>query len=152
LEQIERSVGTISRVGSSVRATRRRAAEAGVDVSAPGMGILGILDRGAPQRVSALARSAGMLATLASRELRALEAAELVQRTTDGADGRVVLVSITPAGREAYRKLRAASVAATADALAGWSAAELVEVARLLARIADDFSAVRTLDPAASRA
>lgn len=141
LEQIERSVGTIAQVGSSVRATRRRAAQAGVDVSAPGMGILGILERGTPQRVSSLARSAGMVAPLVSRELRALEAAGLVERTADGDDGRVVLVSITAAGRAAYQKLRAASVAAAAEALAGWSAAELVGLARLLARVADDFSA-----------
>lgn len=143
LEQIEQSVGTISRVGSSVRATRRRAVEAGVDVSAPAMGILGVLDRGAPQRMSSLARHAGMVAPLASREVRALEAAGLVERAPDGADGRVVLVSITDAGRDAYRRLRGASVAATSDALAGWTAAELVELARLLARMAEDFSALR---------
>ena len=70
LEHIERSLGAIGRVGSSVSGARRRAAQAGVDVSAPGMGILGVLDRGSPLRVSTLARKAGMVNTLASRELR----------------------------------------------------------------------------------
>ena len=51
LEQIERSMGRIGRAGSSVMAARRRAARAGVEVSAPGMGILGVLERGGPQRV-----------------------------------------------------------------------------------------------------
>ena len=83
LEQIERSMGRIGRAGSSVMAARRRAARAGVEVSAPGMGILGVLERGGPQRVSAVARRAGMVGTLASRELRALEDAGYVARGRD---------------------------------------------------------------------
>jgi DNA-binding MarR family transcriptional regulator len=143
LEQIERSMGRIGRAGSSVMAARRRAARAGVEVSAPGMGILGVLDRGGPQRVSTVARRAGMVGTLASRELRALEDAGYVVRTTDGSDRRVVVVSITAKGRDAYRRLRAASVEAAAQALAGWRADELSDLARLLTRMADDFSAAR---------
>jgi DNA-binding MarR family transcriptional regulator len=144
LEQIERSMGQIGRVGSSVSAARRRAARAGVEVSSPSMGILGVLDRGVPQRVSSIADRAGMIGTLVSRELRALETAGYVARGTDGADGRVVVVSITTAGRDAYRRLRAASVAAASDALAGWKASELAELARLLARMADDFHVSRS--------
>ena len=143
LEQIERSMGQIGRAGSSVMAARRRAARAGVDVSAPGMGILGVLDRGGRQRVSVVARRAGMVGTLASRELRSLERAGYVARSADGSDGRVVVVSITAKGRDAYRRLRAASVEAAAEALSGWRADELGELARLLARMADDFGAVR---------
>jgi len=143
LEQIERSMGRIGRAGSSVMAARRRAARAGVDVSAPGMGILGVLERGGPQRVSMVARRAGMVATLASRELRALERAGYVARGRDGSDGRAVVVSISAKGRDAYRRLRAASVDAAAAALAGWRADELGALARLLSRMADDFSAAR---------
>jgi DNA-binding MarR family transcriptional regulator len=143
LEQIEQSLGTIGRVGSSTSAARRRAAQAGVDVSVPGMGILGVLERSSPQRVSAIAHQAGMVPTLASRELRSLQAAGLVERTVDGADARAVAISLTPAGREAYHRLRAASVQAAADALGEWSATDLTRLARLLARVADDFSGVR---------
>jgi len=143
LEQIERSMGRIGRVGSSVVAARRRAARAGVQVSAPGMGILGVLDRGGAQRVSSIAHRAGMIGTLASRELRALEAAGYVVRDADGTDGRVVVVSLTASGRDAYHRLRAASVEAAGEALSGWKADELAALARLLSRMADDFSAVR---------
>lgn len=143
LEQIERSLGTIGRVGSSTSAARRRAVQAGVEVSVPGMGILGVLDRSSPLRVSAIARKAGMVPTLASRELRSLEAAGHVERTTDGADARAVAVSLTAAGKEAYYRLRSASVEAAAEALAEWTAADLTQLARLLTRVADDFSAVR---------
>ena len=143
LEQIERSMGRIGRAGSSVTAARRRSAAARVDVSAPGMGILGVLERGGPQRVSAVARRAGMVGPLVSRELRGLERAGYVARRADGSDGRVVVVSLTPRGRDAYRRLRAASVEAAAEALAGWRADELGELARLLTRMADDFAAAR---------
>ena len=145
LEQIERSLGTIGRVGSSTSAARRRAVQAGVEVSVPGMGILGVLERGSPLRVSVIARRAGMVPTLASRELRSLEAAGYIERTTDGADARAIAVTLTPAGREAYHRLRAASVEAAADALARWTAADLSQLAHLLARVADDFSAAPAL-------
>jgi DNA-binding MarR family transcriptional regulator len=143
LEQIERSMGQIGRAGSSVMAARRRSDRAGVDVSAPGMGILGVLERGGPLRVSVVARRAGMVAPLASRELRQLEEQGFVSRAADGSDGRAVVVAITTKGRDAYRRLRAASVAAAADALADWKASELAQLARLLTRMADDFGAAR---------
>jgi len=107
------------------------------------MGVLGVLDRGGPQRVSVIAHRAGMLATLVSRELRALEHAGYVARAPDGADRRAVVVSITAKGRDAYRRLRAASVEAAGEALAGWRADELNELARMLTRMADDFGAAR---------
>jgi DNA-binding MarR family transcriptional regulator len=143
LEQIERSMGRIGRAGSSVLAARRRADRAGVDVSAPGMGLLGVLERGGPQRVSVVARRAGMVVPLASRELHRLQDQGFVTRRADGSDGRAVVVTITAKGRDAYRRLRAASVSAAGDALAGWKASELAELARLLSRLADDFGAAR---------
>ena len=142
LEQIERSIGRIGVVGSSVRAVRWRAARAGVEVSTPGMGILGVLERGGPQRVSLIARRAGMVGPQASRELRSLEAAGYVERTADHTDRRAVVVSISAKGTDAYMRLRDASVAAAGTALAEWSSDELAKVARLLSRMADDFTAV----------
>jgi DNA-binding MarR family transcriptional regulator len=144
LEQIERAVGRIGRVGTSLTAARRRSALAGVEVSAPGMGVLGVLDRGGPSRVSTIAHRSGMIATLVSRELRSLEAAGYVARGADGADGRAVVVSITASGTDAYRQLRAASIETASEALSDWKATELAELARMLVRMADDFSAVRS--------
>jgi len=140
--EIELSIGRIGVVGSSVRAVRWRAARAGVEVSAPGMGILGVLERDGPQRVWLIARKAGMVGPQASRELRALEAAGYVERTTDGTDRRSVVVSINPKGTDAYLRLRDAAVAAAGAALAGWGSEELAKLARLLGRMADDFTAV----------
>jgi DNA-binding MarR family transcriptional regulator len=53
------------------------------------------------------------------------------------------MVSITGKGRDAYRRLRAASVEAASEALADWRADELTELARLLGRMAEDFGAAR---------
>ena len=84
-----------------------------------------------------------MVGTLVSRELRGLEGAGYVARRSDGSDGRAVVVSITPRGRDAYGRLRSASIEAAAEALTGWRADELSELARLLTRMADDFAAAR---------
>lgn len=140
LELIERSVARIGRVGSSVAAARRRATAAGVDVSSPGMGVLGVLVRSGPQRVSAIAVATGLLGSHVSRELRGLERQGLVARSADRVDGRAVVVSVTPAGRAAYRRLKSASVTAAEAALRGWRADELATLAKLLDRMADDFT------------
>ena len=140
LEIIERSMARIGRVGSSVAAARRRATTAGVDVSSPGMGVLGALVRSGPQRVSAIAAATGLLSSHVSRELRGLEGQGLVARTSDRADARAVLVTVTPAGRAAYRRLKDASVHAADAALAEWRADELATLARMLDRMADDFT------------
>jgi DNA-binding MarR family transcriptional regulator len=140
LEIIERSMARIGRVGSSVAAARRRATTAGVDVSSPGMGVLGALVRSGPQRVSAIAAATGLLGSHVSRELRGLERQGLVARTTDRADGRAVVVSVTTAGRAAYRRLKSASITAADAAFVGWRADELATLARLLDRMADDFT------------
>jgi DNA-binding MarR family transcriptional regulator len=140
LEMIERSMARIGRVGSRVAAARRRSVSAGVEVSSPGMGVLGALVRGGPQRVSSIATATGLLGSHVSRELRGLERDGLVLRTADSGDGRAVVVSVTPAGRAAYRRLQDASVQATDAALVGWRADELTTLARLLDRMADDFT------------
>jgi DNA-binding MarR family transcriptional regulator len=105
------------------------------------MGILGALHRAGPQRVTELATRTGMVTTLVSREIRGLDQAGLVRRTADGSDGRAVVVVLTPSGRAAYERLRRTSVEAAGEALAHWRADELVDLARVLGRVADDFAA-----------
>src|SRR3954452_375041 len=87
LEQIERSMGRIGRAGSSVMAARRRGGAGGGGGGGPGQRVppapggvdmRGAVGRGGRQRVSPVARRAGMVAPLASRELRALERAGYV--------------------------------------------------------------------------
>ena len=137
-------MGRIGRAGSSVMAARRRADRAGVDVSAPGMGILGVLERGGPQRVSVVARRAGMVGAAGQ------PGAAPARRRRASSPG-------APTGPTAARwSWRSRPRAATRTAGCGrrrwrrrptrwpsWKASELTELARLLARMADDFSAAR---------
>jgi DNA-binding MarR family transcriptional regulator len=58
--------------------------------------------------MSALARTLACDASNVSQIVARLEARGLVERTADAADRRVKLVRITPAGRRAYRRVRAA--------------------------------------------
>lgn len=136
-------MGAIGRLASRSSSTRLRTRLAGVEVSAPGMAILGSLARGGALRVSELAHRSGMVPTFVSREVGALESAGFVARSTDPEDRRAVLVSITDKGLDAYARLRAASVEAAGTALAHWSAEDLTTLATLLARMAEDFAAVR---------
>jgi DNA-binding MarR family transcriptional regulator len=57
--------------------------------------------------MSALARVLACDASNVSQIVARLEAQGLVERTVDGADRRVKLVRITPAGRRTYRRVRA---------------------------------------------
>ena len=137
-------MGRIGRAGSSVMAARRRAARAGVEVSAPGMGILGVLERGGPQRVSAVARRAGMVGDAGRvASCACSKTPGYVARAPTAPTAGVVVVSITGKGRDAYRRLRAASVEAAARPWPAGRADELTELARLLGRMADDFGAAR---------
>jgi DNA-binding MarR family transcriptional regulator len=57
--------------------------------------------------MSALARVLACEASNVSQIVARLESQGLVERTVDGADRRVKLVHITPAGRRTYRRVRA---------------------------------------------
>lgn len=58
-----------------------------------------------PFSIMDLARRANLDKSQASRAAEALIQCGLVQRETSSEDGRVVLVSLTPEGRELYRKV-----------------------------------------------
>ena len=89
-----------------------------------------------------LARLARMDMSLVSRELRKLEADELVTRTTDARDGRITRVGLTPKGRGVVRRLRRVRDLHFEDALSGWTDDELASLGTLMGRFVDDLSAV----------
>ncbi|MEV7396666.1 MarR family transcriptional regulator [Aeromicrobium sp. NPDC092404] len=94
------------------------------------------LSRPAASTLSWLAGEGAMrITTLAEREavtqpamtglVQRLEASGLVVRRSDARDGRVVLIDITPAGREALERRRAVQDAVIRDRLAGLSTDDL---------------------------
>jgi DNA-binding MarR family transcriptional regulator len=76
---------------------------------------LGTLLRSGPCRLTDLASREGVTQPAMTQLVARLQAGGLVRRVTDPSDGRVVLVSITPAGRDVVAGRRAAR----AERLAG---------------------------------
>jgi DNA-binding MarR family transcriptional regulator len=93
-----------------VRTARRLRQEAagagGTELSPTAAAALATVDRHGPLSPSELAEVERIKRPTATRTLRQLEEAGLVDRTPDPADGRGALVSVNAAGRERLRRLR----------------------------------------------
>lgn len=82
------------------------------------------LGRGAPLEIRELRARSGLDAGYLSRILAAFEDRGLVSRRRAAADARAVVVSLTAAGRAAYRELDRASAAENAELLARLAASD----------------------------
>lgn len=69
-----------------------------------------------------------------SKLLARLEALELITRDRDAADGRSIVVSLTPQGSETFRRLFAAGIDMMRDATDGWHPDEARMLGALLER------------------
>jgi DNA-binding MarR family transcriptional regulator len=88
------------------RTARRLRQEAGVELSPSLAAALATVERHGPLTPSELAERERVRRPTATRIVRQLDDADLVERTTDPEDGRVSLVSATPKGRALLRRLR----------------------------------------------
>src|SRR5690242_20500688 len=91
-----------------VRTARRLRQEAGgaSELTPTGASALATVERHGPLTPSELAEIERVKRPTATRTLRLLEEAGLVDRAADPADGRSCLVSVNAAGRERLRRLR----------------------------------------------
>ena len=80
-----------------------------------------------------------MDAASTGRQVRRLEELRFVERAPDTADGRVVTVSITDAGRDACRRIADVLEAHLRDTLGRWSESDRHTLGELLTRLVDDF-------------
>lgn len=87
--------------------------------------------------VADLADLVGRDHTTVSRQLAKLETAGLIQRINPRIDYRRRDADLTDAGREIATAITAARLRLLAQALAGWSAADIAALARLSRRFAD---------------
>jgi len=90
----------------TARRLRQEAFEAGGDLSPSTVAALATVERHGPLTPSELARIERVKRPTATRTLRVLGDAGLVERAADPADGRSALVSVTAAGSERLRRLR----------------------------------------------
>jgi DNA-binding MarR family transcriptional regulator len=98
--------------------TRRQAGGGAAGLSMTARSTLGMLRDEGPQRLSELARLEGISQPAMTTLVNRLEAEQLVRRDGDPADGRVVIVSITAAGRQSVESRRAERARALMDQVA----------------------------------
>ena len=90
----------------TARRLRQEAAGGGTELSPTAASALASVERHGPLTPSELAKVERVKRPTATRTLRLLLEAGLVDRTPDPADGRSALVSINATGRERLRRLR----------------------------------------------
>jgi DNA-binding MarR family transcriptional regulator len=90
----------------TARRLRQEAAGAVGELTPTSAATLATVERHGPLTPSELAEIERVRRPTATRTLRVLAEAGLVERTPDPDDGRSALLSVTPAGRERLRRLR----------------------------------------------
>ncbi len=88
------------------RRLRQESAAAAGQLTPTAAAALATVERHGPLTPSELAEIERVKRPTATRTLRVLDEAGLVERAPDPEDGRSALVSVTPAGRERLRRLR----------------------------------------------
>ncbi len=100
-----------------------------------------VLARG-PVRVTDLAVWQGVDKSTITPQVRRLEQRGLIERSSDPADRRAALLSVTARGRRTCQRMDAAAVACISDALGDWPEEDRESFASLFGRFADDLTRV----------
>jgi DNA-binding MarR family transcriptional regulator len=95
------------------------------DLSLTAVSALGSLDWMGPRRITALAAAESVSQPSMTQLIQRLEQRGLVARSSDPADGRAALVSLTDEGREALAERRARAAQRIALLLTGLPAADV---------------------------
>jgi len=120
----------------------RLAGEVHPDLDAAGYAVLAnVLELGesrpAGVRAAELAEAVGLHKSTMSRNITVLESLGLLERVPDPSDARARLLRLTPTGRTQVQRSRAGRRQRLADEMAGWSRADLEQLAALLKRLND---------------
>lgn len=134
VRRIATSIGALMRVAGSDRVHAMRQHAVGTDLSRTEMRFLAVVDQGGPLSVTALGRVLHLSQPTASRSLRRLEELGLVTRRGID-DGRVAHYTITPEGRNVWRRFERAMAAQLRGAMTGLTAEEQATLADLLERV-----------------
>ncbi|WP_310773332.1 MarR family winged helix-turn-helix transcriptional regulator [Mycobacterium sp. Z3061] len=138
LDSISATMSRIMRLSGSRAMFKRQAAAAAVELSQPSYVLLRVVADEGPLPMGQLARLAHMDLGMAARRVQSLQDDGMVARQSDLADARKTMVEATAAGARAARALQAVRREHLQRALAQWSAADLREFDRLLARFLAD--------------
>ncbi|MCR2784757.1 MULTISPECIES: winged helix DNA-binding protein [unclassified Microbacterium] len=119
---------------SSLTRQEAIAREAGLTIDAGDIQPVYILGLGGPQRASDLATNLRVTRPTMSKQLSRLDAAGLIAKSPDPADGRATIVSLTEAGARVFALLVAQGLEMIDGALHDWDAAERRTFAELTLR------------------
>jgi DNA-binding MarR family transcriptional regulator len=139
LEAVDGGLRALARGRRAAGLHRAACRAAGVELDPPSFFLLNLLGD-EPRRVTELATRAGLDASTVSRKLHALEAAGLMARDGDPADGRAALVRLSPAGHRTLERVERARLACLEQVLEDWTEDDRRDLARLLGRFADSLS------------
>jgi DNA-binding MarR family transcriptional regulator len=142
-QRLRDALQALHRITGSSRLDRINAARSGVSIGFAATGVLSRVIEQGPIRMSDLAAAGRMHPAALTRQVQALEAEGYVERRPDPADGRASVVSATPAGRAASRRVQAANDTIMAEQLAEWDPEDLAELADLLDRLIVDLRSGR---------
>lgn len=146
-QRLRDALQALRHITGSSRLDRINAARSGVSIGFAATAVLSRVIEHGPIRMSDLAAAGRMHPAALTRQVQALEAEGYVERRPDPADGRASVVSATPAGRAASRRVEAANDAIMAEQLSGWDPADLAELADLMDRLISDLRSGRSGRP-----
>jgi DNA-binding MarR family transcriptional regulator len=135
-DRLTAAIAQLVRTGRHL--SSRAAAHLSGELPSSGWALLVPLERQGDQRCTALAASAGVDASVASRQLAALERSGHVERRPDPRDGRAALFRLTPHGAGALAATRALRGEWALSALAGWDERDARTLSGLLDRLVAD--------------
>jgi DNA-binding MarR family transcriptional regulator len=138
-EQIEQQMTILLRRVQSIHISTS-SGEMELDRSAYGI-LCRLADEG-PQRLGALASAFGLDPSTITRQVQALEKADLVSRRADHGDRRASVLDLTGEGRTVLQHTRAYRRERLEEVLDDWSQSDLDELARLLTKVNDSVSAL----------
>jgi DNA-binding MarR family transcriptional regulator len=105
------------------------------EVDRAGYLALRTLDKLGPSCINGLARELHLDSSTVTRQVSALESADLVARRVDPNDGRSWLIALTPRGRKAMRTVERGRRQAIDSMLASWQSEEVHDLARTIAKL-----------------
>lgn len=138
LAGISHSLLSIIRQANLGRLHERVCRDTGVHLERARFSVLAWLSERGPASLSDVAHGARLDISTASRHIAHLERIGFVERAAHPTDGRVVALAVTPEGADIVQRLRRGWQLGLSEMLSGWPADERRDLARYLARLADD--------------
>jgi DNA-binding MarR family transcriptional regulator len=141
LDDVEGAFSLMARKAGLPRLHERFSAAAGVDLEPSSFQLMRRVEQVEPIRASDLAVLAGLDLSTVSRQVAALEAAGLLERSRDPQDGRASLLTLSQRGRVASTQVCEARRNLFAEFLTDWPDEDIERFADLLSRFAQAMAA-----------